>query len=123
LERRFEYSATDDVADDANPEELVLSALVRCSLASLAFFAERGGSMVTGRGGADGVVTRREDGRFAFTDVECGLDVEIEPAPDGDALRDLLDKAEWGCFVGASLTVQPRYEWRVNGEVVPRRES
>jgi hypothetical protein len=32
----------------------------------------------------------------------------------------LLDSAEWGCFIGASLTVKPRYEWRVNGELVDR---
>ena len=116
--KRFEYSATDQLAPDANPEELVLSALVRCSLTSLAFFAERKGLRASGRGAADGVVTKREeDGRFAFVEIECGLEVEIEPAPDDDALRELLERAEWGCFIGASLTVKPRYEWRVNGKL------
>jgi organic hydroperoxide reductase OsmC/OhrA len=121
LPKRFEYSATGDVADDANAEELVLAALVRCSLTSLAFFAEQEGLKASGRGAADGIVTKREDdGRFAFTDIECGFDVEVEPAPDAEALGKLLDSAEWGCFIGASLTVKPRYEWRVNGEVVAR---
>jgi hypothetical protein len=64
-------------------------------------------------------VTRRDDdGRYAFVEIECGLDVELDPAPEGDALEELLEQAEWGCFIGASLTVSPRYEWRVNGEVV-----
>ena len=27
----------------------------------------------------------------------------------------LLESAEWGCFVGASLSPAPRYKWRVNG--------
>jgi hypothetical protein len=64
-------------------------------------------------------VTRRdEDGRYAFVEIECGLDVELDPAPEPGALRDLLDQAEWGCFIGASLTAKPRYEWRVNGQLV-----
>ena len=121
MAKRFEYSATGDVGDDADPEELVLAALVRCSLKSLAYFAEQQGLHASGRGAADGVVTKREgDGRYALTEVECGLDVEVDPAPDAEALERLLDSAEWGCFVGASLTVKPRYEWRVNGEVMSR---
>ena len=122
--RRFEYSAAAgdgpvDVAADASPEELVLIGLVRCTLASLTFFAERQDVRVTGRGAADGVVTKRdEDGRFAFSEIECGLDVELDPAPEGEALAKLLASAEWGCFIGASLTVKPRYEWRVNGALV-----
>ena len=72
-----------------------------------------------GTASAEGVVTRRdEDGRYAFVEIECGLDVELDPAPNGDALKELLARAEWGCFIGASLTVKPRYQWRVNGEVV-----
>jgi hypothetical protein len=27
----------------------------------------------------------------------------------------LLDSAEWGCFIGASLQPAPSYSWRVNG--------
>ena len=61
---------------------------------------------------------RAADGRYAFTEVECGLDVRLEPAPANDALAELLDLAERDCFVGASLTAAPRYEWRVNGEFV-----
>jgi organic hydroperoxide reductase OsmC/OhrA len=125
--KRFEYSAAAaaegavDIAPNASPEELVLVALVRCSLTSLAHFAEREGIRSTGRGAADGVVAKREqDGRFAFVEVDCGLDVELEPKPESEALGELLDSAEWGCFVGASLAVRPRYEWRVNGELVAR---
>jgi hypothetical protein len=73
------------------------------------------------RGGAvaEAVVTKREeDGRYALVEVECGLDVELEPLPEGEALAELLALAERDCFIGASLTAPPRYEWRVNGEVV-----
>jgi organic hydroperoxide reductase OsmC/OhrA len=100
-------------------EHLVLAGLIRCTLASLDFFAKQQNIQVSGSGSGEGVVTRRdEDGRYAFVEIECGLDVELEPAPEHEALKELLERAEWGCFIGASLTVKPRYEWRVNGEVV-----
>ena len=108
---------------DANwtPEHLVLAGLARCTLKSLAFHAERAGVRAAGTAAADAVVTKREeDGRYALVEVECGLDVELEPAPAGETLRELLDLAEKDCFVGASLRVAPRYEWRVNGEVAER---
>jgi organic hydroperoxide reductase OsmC/OhrA len=131
MPRRFEHSVTVErtgrmLADgDAaleppppwTPEHLVLAALVRCSLASLAFYAERASIVARGSGVADGVVTEGADGRYAFVEIECGLDVELDPRPDGDSVRELLARAERGCFVGSSLTVSPRYEWRVNGEL------
>jgi organic hydroperoxide reductase OsmC/OhrA len=131
--KRFEYAASLDaegrlLANGAaplvpgeawTPEHLVLAALVRCTLTSLEFHAERANVTVRGGAGAEAVVTRREaDGRYAFVEIECGLDVELDPLPQGDKLVELLDLAERDCFVGASLTPAPRYEWRVNGEVV-----
>ena len=125
--KRFEYSASavhDEPLDpsvDWSPEALVLAGLVKCSLASLEFFAESKNVTSRGSGGADGVVEKRDaDGRYAFVEILCGLDVTLEPKPEGEELTALLDSAEWGCFIAASLTVKPRYEWRVNGEVVER---
>jgi organic hydroperoxide reductase OsmC/OhrA len=133
--KRFEYRAAVDrggriLADGGaplepgaewTPEHLVLAGLMRCTLQSLRFHAERAGASVAGSASAEGVVTRREeDGLYAFVEIECGLDVELDPAPEGDGLAELLDRAERGCFVGSSLTAKPRYEWRVNGKVVAR---
>jgi organic hydroperoxide reductase OsmC/OhrA len=125
--KRFEYSVSAthreplDPSRTWSPEDLVLAGLVQCTLASLAFYGEREGIDVSGSGAADGVVTKRQsDGRYAFAEVLCGLDVKLEPTPDDEELGKLLDSAEWGCFIGASLTVKPRYEWRVNGELVAR---
>ena len=125
--KRFEYSASAthgeplDPSVDWSPEALVLAGLVKCSLASLEFFAESKNVTIRGSGGADGVVEKREaDGRYAFVEIFCGLDVTLDPKPAGEELTALLDSAEWGCFIAASLTVKPRYEWRVNGEVVER---
>lgn len=106
---------------DWSPEHLVLAGLARCTLKSLAFHADQRSVSSRGEAAAAGVVTKRdEDGRYAFVEIECGLDVELEPAPEGEQLTELLDLAERDCFVGASLTEQPRYEWRVNGTVVAR---
>ena len=44
--------------------------------------------------------------------------MELEPALDGEELGKLLDSAEYGCFIGASLTATPTYEWRVTGKAV-----
>ena len=102
------------------PEHLVLAGLMRCTLKSLAFHAERSGLSARGSARSEGVVTRREeDGRFAFVEVECALDVKLDPPPERDDLPELLALAERDCFVGASLTAKPSYSWRVNGEAVP----
>ena len=125
--KRFEYSASAaheqplDPKADWSPEALVLAGLVKCSLASLEFFGAQQKIAIGGNGSADGVVAKRDaDGRYGFVEILCGLDVTLEPKPEGEKLDALLDSAEWGCFIGASLTVKPRYEWRVNGEVVER---
>ncbi len=126
MPKRFEYSVTVtsgalEADPEWTPEHLVLAGLGRCTLKSLEFHAGRASASASGAAAVAGVVTKREDdGRYAFVDVECGLDVEVEPPRERDALRELLDLAERDCFVGASLTARPRYEWRVNGEVVSR---
>jgi organic hydroperoxide reductase OsmC/OhrA len=121
--RRFEHSVTErwgeppHAEDDWTPEHLVLAGLARCTLTALDFHAKRAEIAVSGSASAKGVVTKREeDGRYAFTDIDCTLDVRLDPAPDADGVHALVELAERDCFIGASLTVQPRYEWRVNGE-------
>jgi len=99
------------------PEHLLLAALVRCSLASLAHHAGRASLVVSQeRGSARALVTRREeDGRYAVVEVELELGVDIEPEPGADERKELLAKAERDCFVGASLRATPSYAWTVNG--------
>ena len=94
------------------PEHLVLAGLICCSLTSLSYHARRVGIEVVGSGQASGTVTRREaDGRYAFVQIACRLDVELAPPPDDQEA--LLAKAERDCFVGASLTAKPTYVWNV----------
>ena len=128
--KRFEYAVTVDrggrlLAGDRaaleppeewTPEHLLLAALAQCTIASLRYHAERAGRDVVADAGARGVVTKREDdGRYAFVEIECAVNVDVDPMP-ADETSELLAKAERDCFIGASLSVKPRYEWRVNGE-------
>ena len=123
--KRFEHAVTErwgeppHAEDDWTPEHLVLAGLARCTLTALDFHAKRAGIAVSGSASARGVVTKSEaDGRYAFTDIDCALDVQLDPAPDADRIHELVDLAERDCFIGASLTVDPHYKWRVNGEAV-----
>ena len=103
-----------------SPEHLLLAGLVRCSLKSLRFHAERKGVGVrSASGGARTLVTKREtDDRYALVETEVELAVELDPEPEPDALAELLALAERDCFVGSSLTAKPSYRWIVNGSTV-----
>lgn len=100
-------------------EHLVLAGLVRCTLASMDYSARRAGLNSKGVGSAHGTVTRREgDGLYAFVEIETTLEVDLAPAPEPTALRDLVAQAERGCFVSNSLTAKPKHRWIVNGQEV-----
>jgi organic hydroperoxide reductase OsmC/OhrA len=123
--KRLEYSVSERSGTPAQAEpgwtaeHLLLSGLARCSLSSLEYSAKRVNVTVSGSAEADGVVTRREsDGRYAFVETRVVLDIQLEPALEDGRLAELLERAERGCFIGASLTARPAYEWRVNGEPV-----
>jgi len=103
-----------DLDEAWTPEHLVLAGLVRCTLQSLRFHANRVGVDFLADAAASGRVTKRDsDGRYAFVELEVSVDLELEPEPA--ELGELLAKAERDCFVGASLTPKPLYRWRVNG--------
>ena len=100
-----------------SPEHLLLAALVRCSLTSLRYHADRIDVDVVASGSATSRIAKRaSDGRFAFQEIEVRL--ELEPEPPGEELPALLAKAQRDCFIGASLTVGTHYRWRVNGREV-----
>jgi uncharacterized OsmC-like protein len=114
-ELREEHGVAIDVPAEWSPEHLLLAALIRCSLKSLRFHAERRGIDVRSASGSSRtLVTRRAtDERFALVETDLELSVELEPEPP--ALSDLLALAERDCFVGSSLTAGPSYRWVVNG--------
>jgi len=103
-------------ADPAwSPEHLLLAALVRCTLKSLAYHARhRHVEVSDAQGSARALFAKREtDGRYAA--VECGVEltVRLVPKPGDDELAELLEKAERDCFISASLTVTTTYAWTV----------
>jgi organic hydroperoxide reductase OsmC/OhrA len=111
-----EGGAPVELGEEWSAEALLLAGLVRCTLTSLAYHARRARVDVIGRGSAAGSITKRdEDGRYAFVEIDCQLDVELEPGPRDGELEALLAKAERDCFVSASLRIAPTYRWRVNG--------
>jgi len=115
-EARSERGGTTVPADEEHwaPEHLVLAGLARCSLTSLRYHCRQAGVELSSRALARGTVTRRaDDGRFAFVEIAVKADVAFEPKPDEATVAELLEKGERDCFVGASLTARPRYEWRV----------
>jgi organic hydroperoxide reductase OsmC/OhrA len=94
-------------------DHLLLAALVRCSIDSLVYHARRAGSDVQALGSAQGTITKSgEDERYRF--VEIGVEVDAQLTPRVADIDALVAKAERDCFVGASLTVKPRYAWRVS---------
>jgi uncharacterized OsmC-like protein len=112
---RSERGGTTIPADEEHwaPEHLVLAGLARCSLTSPRDHRARAGGGLSSRASVRGSVTRRDDGRFAFVEITVEADVAFEPKPDDATVSDLLMKGERDCFVGASLTAPPKYDWRV----------
>jgi organic hydroperoxide reductase OsmC/OhrA len=109
-----------DVPAEWTPEHLLLAGLVRCSLESLRFHAERRGVGVRSAAGSGRtLVTKREtDERYAMVATDVELVLELEPEPQPEALTGLLALAERDCFVGSSLTAEPSYLWAVNGRTI-----
>jgi organic hydroperoxide reductase OsmC/OhrA len=104
------------LGEDTTAEHLLLAGLARCSISSLAYFARQRQLEAKASAHASGTVTRREeDDRYAFTEIECQMDVQLSEELDAESLKTLVESAEWGCFVGASLQPAPTYKWRVNG--------
>ena len=103
-----------------SPEHLLLAALVRCSLKSLRYHADRKGVEIRSTAGSSWtLVTKREtDDRYALVETEVELAVELEPEPEPGMLAALLALAERDCFIGSSLTAEPRYRWVVNGRTI-----
>ena len=68
--------------------------------------------MTRASGSASGRITKRDsDDRYAFVEIECRIDATFEPPTTDPA--NLTVKAERDCFVGASLAIKPRYQWRL----------
>jgi organic hydroperoxide reductase OsmC/OhrA len=94
-------------------DHLLLAALVRCSIDSLAYHARRAGHEVAASGEAQGTITKSgADGRYRFVEIDVKIDAQLTPRTN--EADDLVAKAERDCFIGASLTLKPEYAWHVS---------
>jgi organic hydroperoxide reductase OsmC/OhrA len=94
-------------------DHLLLAALVRCSIDSFAYHARKAGHEVAASGEAQGKITRSgEDGRYRFVEIDVRIDAQLTPRTN--EVDDLIERAERDCFVGASLTQKPEYQWHVS---------
>ncbi len=124
VDRAGRMSAEDEdafvaVGDEWTADHLLLAAVVRCSIASLAFHARRADRDHIASGTARGTVTKPDgEERYRFVEIDVSLEAELDPPLDDEALAELLARAERDCFVGSSLKTKPRYRWRVNGRDV-----
>ncbi len=109
-----------DVPAEWSAEHLLLAALARCSFESLRHHTRRLDIDIRSASGSTRtLVTKREkDDRYALLETEVELAVTLDPEPRHDALAELLALAKRDCFVGSSLTAEPRYRWTVNGRTI-----
>lgn len=102
-----------DPPEGWSADHLLLAALIRCSIDSLAFHARRGGHEVLAEGQARGTITKATpEARYAFVSIDVRIDAQLTPRATD--LDELTGKAERDCFIGASLNVKPTYDWQLS---------
>ena len=88
-----------------SPEDLFVASDAACLAVTFTGLAQRAGLHYAGlRVDADGVCSRRSDGRFGFTRIVLRVSLQTDPA-DADEARSLVEQAEENCLVTASLDV------------------
>lgn len=97
------------------PEHLLLAAIARRAVASLRRQAASTGHEVRGRATASADLGSPA-GAPSLDAARVGLDVEIAPAPDPEALITLIRAAERDTVWAIPLARPIRFAWRVNGE-------
>jgi organic hydroperoxide reductase OsmC/OhrA len=86
-----------------SPEDVLVASAAGCLAVTFTGLAERAGlSSRSLRVEADGVVGRRDDGRFGFTRIALRLEVGTDPGMEEEARR-LAEEAERSCLVASSL--------------------
>ena len=96
------------------PEQLLLSAVESCTLFTFLAEAQRQKlELVSWESTAEGTVGRGEDGRYGFTNVVVRPVVEVRTAEDAERARAAFAAIAHRCFIGNSLSAEPRIEPRI----------
>jgi organic hydroperoxide reductase OsmC/OhrA len=86
-----------------SPEDAFVAAAASCLAVTIAALAERDQLPLNHLAiHADGVVGRRDDGRFGFVRIDQLVELETDTGHE-QAARALVTKAEEGCLVSVSL--------------------
>ena len=98
-----EFRGTDP--DMWSPEDAFVAGASSCLAVTIVALAEREQLPLRDLSlQADGVVGRRDDGRFGFVRIEQTVELETDPEHE-TAARALVAKAEEGCLVTVSLAL------------------
>lgn len=111
-----EFRGTDP--DLWSPEDAFVAAAGSCLAVTIVALSERERLPLHGLDvRAEGVVGRRQDGRFGFVRIEQHVSVRTDEGHE-DAARALVAKAEAGCLVTASLDLPVETEVEVRAEAL-----
>jgi organic hydroperoxide reductase OsmC/OhrA len=89
-----------------SPEDLLTGAAATCLAVTIAGAAEREGLALGELSvSANGIVGRRDDGRFGFIRIEQLVRIAVDEE-DEDRARTLVERAEASCLVAVSLDVE-----------------
>lgn len=105
-----------------SPEDALVAAAGSCLAVTIAALAEREALPLHALDvRAEGVVGRRDNGRFGFVRIEQRVGLETDDGRE-DAARELVEKAEAGCLVAVSLDlpIETTLDVRVPLGVTPR---
>ena len=103
-----------------SPEDAFVAAAGSCLAVTIAALAEREQLPLTDLSiQADGVVGRRDDGRFGFVRIEQTVELETD-ARHEEAARALVAKAEDGCLVTVSLALPVQTTVQIRTSVLAR---
>ena len=93
-----------------SPEDLLVAATASCFAVTLTAVAEAYGLPLRELDvHGVGYVRRRENGRFAFVEIELGVELETEPGYEKDA-RLAVERSEHLCLIAGALEVPVRVE-------------
>lgn len=96
-----EFRGTDP--ETWSPEDFLTTSAASCLAVTITGLAERAGVPLRSlEVWGDGVVGRREDGRFGFVRLEQHVDLATDAGFEEQA-RSLVEEAEGGCLVAVSL--------------------
>ena len=75
-----------DAPEAWKPDHFLVAALLRCTLQSLRYHADRAGLEASGRGEGRALVTKRaEDERYAVVEIVVSYDIALESDPGDEA--------------------------------------